>query len=125
MPTHSLTSYLSQGLTAPADNDVYKFIIIIQVAVILLLLISFIIVFYRALIVRRKVSELEKLRATDLAETNDLLMEKSENELNLFFQFENVLEELVKMMRKNDIQITKIIEEQHEQRIILEYNLKK
>jgi hypothetical protein len=58
-------------------------------------------------------------------ETNKLFIDKSENELRLFFQFETVLEELVKLMRKTDSQTTKLIDGQDDIRLILECTLKK
>jgi hypothetical protein len=68
---------------------------------------------------------LNGLRETDIEETNKLFVEKSENELKLLFQFETVYEEILKIVRKGDIQHTKIVDELGNIRLILECYLKK
>jgi hypothetical protein len=79
----------------------------------------------RAIKIRKELKELMALRNHDLIETNKLFIEKSENELKLFFQFETVLEELVKMMKKSNADTSKMIEGHKEIKIILEYIIKK
>lgn len=101
-------------------NILYLLIIAVCVAVIVA-----VILFIKAYRLKMEINRLLALRHNDITETNKLFIEKSENELKLFFQFETVLEELVKLMRKADGQNTKIIEGQDDIRLILECTLKK
>jgi hypothetical protein len=96
--------------------------------IIICLVLAVIIVFLlaiKAYRLNKEIKNLQILRENDIIETNKLFIDKSENELRLFFQFETVLEELVKLMRKTDSQTTKLIDGQDDIRLILECTLKK
>jgi biopolymer transport protein ExbB/TolQ len=101
-------------------NLLYLLVVCLAVAVIIA-----VILYIKAYKLNQEIKRLSALRHNDITETNKLFIEKSENELKLFFQFETVLEELVKLMRKADSQHTKIIEGQEDIRLILECTLKK
>jgi uncharacterized protein HemX len=102
-----------------------NFILIILLVVLFFSAVAFVLLLIKAIDLRRKLNSLKQIRESDITETNNLFIEKSENELKLFFQFETVLEELVKMIRKNDTQLAKLVENQNDIKIILEYHLKK
>lgn len=98
-------------------------ILILLLIMFTLCCIAFGLLLRKALKIRKELKSLQALRQNDIIETNRLFVEKSENELRLFFQFENVLEEIVKQIRKNDNQNTKILEGVKEIKVVLEYHL--
>jgi len=75
--------------------------------------------------INKEIKVLTCLRQSDITETNKLFINKSENELKLFFQFETILEEMIKLLRKADGQNLKIINTQDDIKLLLEITLKK
>jgi hypothetical protein len=94
-------------------------------AAIVMAIIIIIFLAIKAYRLNKKIEILKNLRQTDISETNKLFIEKSENELRLFFQFETVLEEMVKILRKTEGQNTELVEGQKDIKLLLEITLKK
>lgn len=68
---------------------------------------------------------LKKEREIDIIETNKLLVEKSENDINLLFQVQTVLEEIIKMLRKSDFNEQNIIKHIAEIQLLIDFLVKK
>lgn len=67
-----------------------------------LFLLFFLLLFYflRFFTLKTIYNRLKKIRENDIIETNKLLIEKSESDIQLLFQFETALHEIVKLMIK-------------------------
>jgi hypothetical protein len=103
----------------------YSLVLILLLVALAISIPVLIVLFFKNNKLKKELSNIKAIRESDIIETNQLFVEKSENELKLFFQFENVLEELVKMMRKSNFNDTQIIETLNSIKLLLEYQLKK
>lgn len=71
--------------------------------IITIVALSLLLILISVLFIRKKnaYNKLYSEKVNDIIETNKLLLEKSENELKLFFEFEAAVEETIKIGRKS------------------------
>ena len=93
--------------------------------IIALLIVVLVLLVFKARNLNRQIKVFKAIRESDILKTNELFIEKSENELKLFFQFETVLEEQLKMTRKNEKLLLDCIKALQEIRLIVDYQFKK
>jgi len=74
-----------------------------DIHIIIIVALSVMLILISLLFIRKKnaYSRLYSEKVNDIIETNRLLLEKSENELKLFFEFEAAVEETIKIGRKS------------------------
>jgi hypothetical protein len=101
--------------------------IYLYISLTLLFISVFVILFLavKAKRINKQIKVLNDVRQSDILETNKMFIEKSENELKLFFQFETVLEELLKMTRKHEKVSMDLIKSLQEIRLLMDYQFKK
>jgi len=99
-------------------NTIMLMVYFVLVAIILVLA-------YLFFNVKKHFKELVKKNNTDIIATNKLLLKKSENELNLFFEFEAAVSESIRLSRKSQTVSREILEHQKEIVKILKHNSKK
>jgi hypothetical protein len=101
--------------------------IYLYISLTLLFISVFVILFLaiKAKKINKQIKVLNDVRQSDILETNKMFIEKSENELKLFFQFETVLEELFKMTKKHDKVSMDMIKSLQEIRLLMDYQFKK
>lgn len=72
-------------------------------SIIIIVALSLLLILVLVLFIRKKkaYTKLKDEKVNDIIETNKLLLEKSENDLSLFFEFEAAVEETIKIGRKS------------------------
>jgi hypothetical protein len=103
----------------------YSLILILLLIALSISIPVLILLFFKNRKLKKELANMKAIRESDMFETNQLFVEKSENELKLFFQFETALEELVKMARKSNFNNTQIMETLNHLKLLLEYQIKK